>query len=368
MAKRRIDCAICAFGGTVKRKGIAETIAQDRSSIFRTTKAANDYPKKKGRKANAIKKSRRPKNQYYDNGKRLSWEVEADISFEKPEVAENTEKKECRKLENAPSTLSRASSMNSESSKRYKCKLCGLPKQNHVCPFRQTVLRSIGVMAYPSANAFSADEPGKVAPSLCEMNNFVLLGSQSFDISRSFSYDAPTVKISQNALTSAFERRGIVIDTAKPSKRTNKTMMCKYRQNEPNTAPDRIIVEKTTNKKDSALLFQPTMEITQEQYRMVSPTVSVSTKRAPYSYPPVPMSYSQRESMSDKLFQLSKKIPGLAKECKTVLDVTRANGGDWDLAVAELMTQVVCVVCCCPTNDFVLDGLSSYLLQLGISC
>jgi hypothetical protein len=32
------------------------------------------------------------------------------------------------------------------------------------------------------------------------------------------------------------------------------------------------------------------------------------------------------------------------------------------------MTQVVIVVCCYPDNDFRLDGLSLYLLQLGISC
>ena len=218
-------------------------------------------------------------------------------------------------------------------------------------------------MAYPSANAHTANEPGAVAPSLCEMNNFVLLGSQSFDISHSFSFDA-SVKISQNALTSAFERRGIMIESSSSSKKVNKEMLCKYRQNEPNVAPDRPVKEN----EESDLLFQPTMEITQEQYRLVTPRVVTSSKRAPYTYPPVPVSYSQRESMSDKLFQLSKTIPGLAKECKIVLDEVRRDGGDWDLAVAELMAQVVCVVCCSSCNDFRLDGLSSYLLQLGISC
>jgi hypothetical protein len=202
------------------------------------------------------------------------------------------------------------------------------------------------------------------------MNNFILLGSQSFDISHSFSFDT-SVKISQNALTSAFERRGIVIDSGKAAARkVNKAMLCKYRLNAPNVAPDQPVVDKNSaSTKERDLLFQPTMEITQEQYRLVTPnSVTVTSKRAPYSYAPVPMSYSQRESISDKLFQLSKKIPGLAKECKTVLNETRVNGGDWDTAVAELMTQVVIVVCCYPDNDFRLDGLSSYLLQLGISC
>jgi hypothetical protein len=222
-------------------------------------------------------------------------------------------------------------------------------------------------MAYPSANAFAADEPGVMAPSLCEMNNFVLLGSQSFDISHSFSFDT-SIKISQNALTSAFERRGIRIESKMPVKHVNKAMLCKYRLNEPNvTSEDQVKSSAANNESD--LLFQPTMEITQEQYRLVIASSMGTAKKAPYTYPPVPLSYSQRESMSDKLFQLSTKIPGLAKECKIVLNEVRQGGGaDWDLAVAELMTQVVCIVCCGQSNDFRLDGLSSYLLQLGISC
>jgi len=39
----------------------------------------------------------------------------------------------------------------------------------------------------------------------------------------------------------------------------------------------------------------------------------------------------------------------------------------WDLAVAELMTQVVIVVHC-PDGDTQFDGLRRYLLTLGISC
>ena len=326
--------------------------------------------RKKSRKTSAIKTSKKLKHQYYDNGQTLSWEVEADISFDladnkKADKAEHIKVKESRrKIEKAPSALSRASSMDeSVSSKKYKCKLCGQVKQNHKCPLRQEMLRSIGVMAYPSANAYAANEPGMVAPSLCEMNNFVLLGSQSFDISHSFSFDA-SVKISQNALTSAFERRGILIESSTISKKVSKEMMCKYRQTKPNVAPGRPVVEN----KESDLLFQPTMEITQEQHRLVRPRAVTSSKKPPYTYPPVPISYSQRESMSDRLFKLSKNIPGLAKECKVVLDEARKSGGDWDLAVAELMTQVVCVVCCSSCNDFRLDGLSSYLLQLGISC
>eukprot|EP00956_Cyclotella_meneghiniana_P005859 scaffold7663_cov68-Cyclotella_meneghiniana.AAC.8 len=377
MAKRRIESAICAFGGFVKRKqSPIEIDSKNTSSIFRMPSNKDKSRKENSRKTNPIKKSRKSKNRYYDNGKSLSWEVEADISFDRPDneseskivIEKAPSVKITKKIEKAPSILSPTSSMDS---KRYKCKLCGQIKQNHVCPFRQTMLRSIGVMAYPSANAHDADEPGEVAPSLCEMNNFVLLGSQSFadmSFNNSYSFDA-SGNISKDALVSAFERKGsIMIDSTKgPVNNLSKTMVCKYRQNEPNVTPNNPVDEKT-EKKESNLLFQPQMEIKPEQYRLVRPYSVKSSKRAPYSYPSMPMSYSQRESMSDKLFQLSKKVPGLTKECKAVLDEVRSEDDDWDLAVAELMTQVVCVVCCSQFDDVRLEGLSSYLLQLGISC
>lgn len=336
---------------------------------------SNKDKSRKEKRTNAIKKSRKSKNLYHDNGKSLSWEVEADISFDRPDdeseskivIEKAPSVKITKKIEKAPSILSQTSSLDS---KRYKCKLCGQIKQNHVCPFRQTMLRSIGVMAYPSANAHDADEPGEVAPSLCEMNNFVLLGSQLFadmSFSKSYSFDA-SGNISKDALISAFERKGIIIDSTKdPVNNLSKAMICKYRQKEPNVTPEHPANE-LTGKNESDLLFQPKMEITPEQHRLVRPCTVKPSKRAPYSYPPTPMSYSQRESMSDKLFQLSKKVPGLTKECKAVLDEVRGEDDDWDLAVAELMTQVVCVVCCSQFDDVRLEGLSSYLLQLGISC
>lgn len=371
MAKRRIESAICAFGGSKKRKKkVASNSIPGSSSIFRVSQ------QKKNSKPKAIKGSRRHRNQYFDNGKILSWEVEANISFDKKDIAGKKEKQHVseRKIERLPSALSRASSMDqSESSKKYKCSLCGQLKQSHRCPFRSTMLRNVGVMAYPCVNAYAADEPGTLAPSLCEMNNFILLGSQSFDIANSMSFDGATsANISQSTLTSAFERKAIVIETKKsiPSNGI-RGLNCKYRRNKPPSVTISCSSNETSTsskEQESELLFQPTMEITQEQYRMVSTSLpNKSSKRAPYTYPTVPMTYSQRESMSDKLFRLAKQVPGLAKECNLVLKEER-NGDDWDLAVAELMAQVVCILFCSRDNDFKLDGLSRYLLQLGISC
>ncbi len=56
---------------------------------------------------------------------------------------------------------------------RYHCRLCGQIKHNHVCLMLQSLQRSIGVKVYPALNAFRASEPGKLAPSLSAMNNFV---------------------------------------------------------------------------------------------------------------------------------------------------------------------------------------------------
>ncbi len=58
---------------------------------------------------------------------------------------------------------------------KYRCKLCGQPKQNHSCPYESSVVRSIGTMVYPAVNAFVSNEPGRLAPALSEMNNFTSL-------------------------------------------------------------------------------------------------------------------------------------------------------------------------------------------------
>merc|ERR1712238_412576 len=57
---------------------------------------------------------------------------------------------------------------------RYRCKLCGQPKTNHVCPYQSSLVRSIGAMVHPAVNAFTAAEPGRLAPDLKEMNNLAI--------------------------------------------------------------------------------------------------------------------------------------------------------------------------------------------------
>jgi len=64
---------------------------------------------------------------------------------------------------------------------KYRCKLCGAYKQGHICPYRKSLQRTIGVMMCPAVNAYSSVEPGVLIPFLSEMNNFVPYGKTSYD-------------------------------------------------------------------------------------------------------------------------------------------------------------------------------------------
>ena len=57
---------------------------------------------------------------------------------------------------------------------------------------------------------------------------------------------------------------------------------------------------------------------------------------------------------------------GLVEECSCVLDEAKRSDA-WDLAVAELTTQVLLILYC-PIEDRTLEGLRKYLMLMGISC
>ena len=44
-----------------------------------------------------------------------------------------------------------------------------------MCPYLASLKRDIWMMVYPSANTDAANKPGKLAPALCKMNNFLTL-------------------------------------------------------------------------------------------------------------------------------------------------------------------------------------------------
>jgi hypothetical protein len=112
------------------------------------------------------------------------------------------------------------------------------------------------------------------------------------------------------------------------------------------------------------LLFVDTQELLPEQYRIVN-VKQRKFSSAQYVYPALPLPYGQRKRISNAMFAMSKSIPGLTDECALVLGEARKQDA-WDFAVAQLMTQVV-VLTHCSAEDSRLDGLSKYLLTLGIA-
>jgi hypothetical protein len=207
-------------------------------------------------------------------------------------------------------------------------------------------------MVYPSVNAHVADEPGRLSSALCEMNNFISMKSGSF--SESFEMfmednNSAVVRAPRQCIAkgSMLRQKSLI---------ASKTILCSKTDRERN-------VEDST----SDLLFQPKMEITIDQYRSITPRDTSATSHRDYTYPQVPLTFTQRKSSSDILFSLSKLVPKLTEECALVLTEARKKD-QWDLAVAELMTQVLCVVHCSPSKDYTLEGLKRYLLMLGIVC
>ena len=113
------------------------------------------------------------------------------------------------------------------------------------------------------------------------------------------------------------------------------------------------------------LLFVESMELKPQQFITVSPSVTLSSPDA-FTYAALPLPYAQRKRLSDNLFSLSNEVPHLTDECAVVLREAREKDM-WDLAVAELITQVL-VVTRCTDGDHRFEGLAQYLLTLGIAC
>jgi hypothetical protein len=121
-------------------------------------------------------------------------------------------------------------------------------------------------------------------------------------------------------------------------------------------------------------LLGGTLTLRPEHYRAVTSTSQKSKGRdattsndeeSGYEYPAVPITYLGRKRLSDTLFLLSKDIPSFKDDVASLLHEARKQE-EWDLAVAEILTQVV-VGLHCTENDRTLDGLSQYLLRIGIS-
>lgn len=281
---------------------------------------------------------------------------------------EDDEKNE-RNLDEASKT---ANSANSGAKMRYRCKLCGQPKQNHRCPFQQSLARSIGIMVYPAVNAFTADEPGSLATPLSEMNNFtdILKDSQSMDDTPS----RPTPERSRRHVSVLSATTQVTPESLRSGKIISPSSYATPARSGGSRHPPMGRHGKGKKRgyghmsgihdDHSDLLFLDSMELKQEQFRVINCRNRDASKGA-YSYSALPLPYAQRKRLSDNLFSLSSEVPKLTDECAQVLREAREKDM-WDLAVAELMTQVI-VIIHCPDGDNRFEGLRQYLLTLGIA-
>jgi hypothetical protein len=352
VAQRRVKAAICAFGGNIVARPFS---MNDREVIFRP-RDAKWHP--------ASVYEQQLHSRYFMNRHRISWEVEEnppmhlgncdwDQSRPRSTIKENSPlgrddpitahvipeatSKGRGSSGTSPTLAEIASSTGTEPPKtKYRCKLCGQPKMSHVCPYRESVQRNIGIQVYPTANPFAANEPGSLAPTLTDMNNAILQDSDSVDGDDSLSQ-------------SPFDHeRPLELAAASPVGTRKRT------QDEMNN--DCVPIALPSGP------FAEVVEVRPAQYRSITPVASMGN----FQYPPVALTFSERKKLSDTLFVMTQSIHQLSLDCVIILRDARERGM-WDLAVAELLTQVV-VAMYCSEGDKSLHGLQEYLLHLGIAC
>lgn len=369
IARRRVESSICAFGGNVRRYSQLGKADADPNLAFKA------------------KYAKSLSGRYYENESRLSWELEesppivvkmADATTNQAHKSDlHNEDDELEGLRHSPtgnvcrpitvrgdeSGGEAQSDSGAQQKTRYRCKLCGKPKTNHKCPFEQSLARTIGVMVYPAVNAFAAEEPGAIAPSLTDMNNFMdskeekeRKQNRSDEASASSSPSRPSPS---RSLSSSPMGNQVTPDSFLRSEMMGGRPKETFPYMKQNKRKFNVVAH---DKHD--FLFVDTMPLKSEQFRMISCDFSDSTR--PFEYPSLPLPYAQRKKLSDNLYSLSNRVPKLTDECAVVLREAREKD-QWDLAVAELMTQAI-VILHCRDGDHQFSGLKEYLLTLGIAC
>jgi hypothetical protein len=296
------------------------------------------------------------------------------------------------------------------------CKLCGQLKQNHNCPYQQSLQRSIAVMVYPAVNAYTASEPGILTKSLSKMNNFVSYDAgktspgggddsdpgtaqmQPLHIthvtpetkSRSCALSSPQSSLSTHSPDASPKKKSNLLGLdGRPSRHCNhvgrvvhggihdhrmvgSTMRKRHRGHLPSGLDLGLGDRRARHNSGTPLSqsqFVASLQLRQEHYRAVTRKFNGDQQQESdhgYQYPHVPQSFTERKRLSDSLFFLSNEIPTLNRDVAGLLRLAREKE-EWDLAVAEILTQVV-VSRYCGEGDHRLDGLQQYLLRIGISC
>ncbi len=378
IARRRISSSICAFGGCAPRRTVSfDSVAPGVGGTLLNEKEEMEEKKKYEDQLSS---------RYFMKEQSISWDVELHevihpTSTTKKEALMESNRKEgndshfyCVPITPNNNSSHYSTDVNSrkEGQKtKYRCKLCGQPKQNHSCPYQSSLVRSIGTMVYPVVNAFETEEPGNLAPPLSEMNNFTSLLSQ--DVSTAYGRDRdppyrPYPGGYSNVLTpdshwSPNTPGGLstMSDPSTPASTHGRPPQSSFRKRE------HLLLSRDDTMSAASTSgghLRGAMDLKREQYR----NVRVFTNVIPgaYEYPHIPTPYAQRKEMGDTLFSLSREVPKLADSCAAILREAREND-QWDQAVSELTTQVL-IILKCEEDDYSLEGLKRHLLTLGIAC
>ena len=350
----RVETALCAFGGTS-----TATARSSYAGIFRPRRSYDDeYYENTFHHRYTVKRD----HIYWElessppvHGSSEPWESgdpsRPDLLFQGPSAS----------LYYSPGISATSSSsvvpVDRYQKMRYRCKLCHQLKQNHDCPFRNSLHRSIGVTVHASINAFQAAEPGRLAPPLSEMNSCVTFFEDENGLSPDHMREAATPRISpetnQTRPLHYSPESSLSTDSGHHNGR-----IAPSRPPAPHTAPKPFGV---TDKP----LFVQSVDLKPGQLRIVTSSEHLVGSTS-FSYPAVPLPYEQRKRLSDTLFALAGQVPCLKEECAALLRCARGNN-EWDLGVAQLLCQLV-VGLYCAEGDFCLDGLKRYLQRMGISC
>mmetsp|Transcript_23913 Transcript_23913/g.51644 ORF Transcript_23913/g.51644 Transcript_23913/m.51644 type:complete len:1094 (+) Transcript_23913:109-3390(+) len=342
VARRRVNSALCAFGGVVIPPADLD-VEQLSKKACRRQKYKESFPER-----------------YYEDESRLSWEIEEDPPIEVSDSDEDTDLKTCSERKA------------SDDDQKFHCKLCGTSKRDHECSYKASLQRSIGVMVYPAVNAFTATEPGIITAALSEMNNFVdrnkpppesTPGKMQSELS--FGTGSFLPMVSPDCIrpgTHTSPSSSLLMDRKTPQRSVNYAGGAWISNHQ---SPRKVSPGKSSDGQSTDLLFVDMQELRPEQYRIVAQKKRKQSSTR-YLYSALPLPYGQRKRISNAMFAMSKSIPGLTDECASVLGEARQKDA-WDFAVAQLMTQVI-VVTHCSVEDVKLDGLSKYLLTLGIAC
>jgi hypothetical protein len=333
-ACRRVKAAIYAFGGSIEPHHFPDQDQQ--KNYFRDYQDLNSK----------IHQQHISHNYSHPITSQMSWKLPdppKSLQLENeftPQVSPKSLSREEANHYTPSSTISSCGSTTSSacinSKLKYRCKVCGRPKQNHVCPYRHSMQRSIGVTVHAAVNAYEAREPGYLTLSLSDMNNFMDRNEEStLPVGYDPKYLTSSPEILQ--LQSTCSEAGF----------------------------NNIQVEKQGSDRQEyfhrSLRFVPSEPLYPEQYR----SVTSACPEESFVYPNIPLSFSERKRLSDTLFTLSMEIPAVQEEIADILCHARLNG-TWDIAVAQLLTQIV-VALHCYEGDTRLDGLHHYLLNIGIA-